>query len=47
MDAWEHAYYLDTTNRADYIAVFMKNVNWREVERRFNAAIQAEGSEGG
>jgi len=35
MDAWEHAYYMDTTNRAEYITVFMKNANWREVESRF------------
>lgn len=41
MDAWEHAYYLDTTDRASYITNFMKNVNWRVLEHRFNPASQA------
>lgn len=37
MDVWEHAFYLDTTNKADYIDAFLKNANWREAERRFTA----------
>jgi len=42
MDVWEHAYYLDTTNRADYISAFMKNANWREAERRFTVVCAAK-----
>lgn len=35
MDVFEHAYMLDYgTKKADYIEVFMKNINWRAVEDR-------------
>lgn len=38
MDVFEHAYMLDYgTKKADYIEVFMKNIDWRAVEKRFDA----------
>jgi Fe-Mn family superoxide dismutase len=37
MDVWEHAYMVDhkASGRGDYIAAFMKNINWQIVEVRF------------
>ena len=36
MDVWEHAYMTDYgIKRADYINVFVNNINWTEVEKRF------------
>jgi len=35
MDVFEHAYMIDyQLKRADYIAVFFKNINWENVEKR-------------
>ncbi len=35
MDVFEHAYMIDYgLKRADYIAVFFKNINWKAVENR-------------
>lgn len=39
IDVWEHAYYLTYRNRrADYIASFVRRLNWDEVERAWGAA---------
>lgn len=40
MDVWEHAYMVDrgAGGRGDYIAVFLNNINWNVVERRFAEA---------
>jgi Fe-Mn family superoxide dismutase len=40
IDVWEHAYYVDYKNvRADYVKQIWKIVNWKDVEKRFIAAI--------
>ncbi|WP_134213670.1 superoxide dismutase [Pelotomaculum propionicicum] len=43
LDVWEHAYYLDYQyRRADYVKIWWKIVNWREVDRRFLSAVQGQ-----
>ena len=42
LDMYEHAYHIDFgAAAAKYIAAFMQNVNWEEVNRRAEAALKA------
>ncbi len=41
LDVWEHAYYLKYQNkRAEYVANFFNIIDWREVEKKYDAAVK-------
>lgn len=44
LDVWEHAYMVDHTagGRGEYIASFMKNINWDKVEERYDGALSTK-----
>lgn len=43
MDVWEHAFMLDyATDRPKYLEAFFRNLNWAEVEKRFQANSEVQ-----
>ena len=44
LDVWEHAYMVDhkAGGRGDYIAAFMKNVNWDVVQQRYSGIMNGK-----
>ncbi|AQX06228.1 superoxide dismutase [Elizabethkingia meningoseptica] len=43
IDVWEHAYYLKYQNkRADYLSAIWNVINWKEINRRYEAALSGK-----
>jgi Fe-Mn family superoxide dismutase len=43
LDMYEHAYHMDFgANAAAYIATFMRNIDWRATEKRYDSAARTE-----
>jgi Fe-Mn family superoxide dismutase len=43
MDVWEHAFMPDyQLNRAGYLEAFFRNINWNEMEKRFQANSEVQ-----
>ena len=41
LDMWEHAFYLDYKNvKGSYVDAWWNVVNWDDVERRYDAAVE-------
>lgn len=41
LDSWEHAFMVDYgIKRPDYLSVFVENIKWSEVSKRFAAALR-------
>jgi len=45
MDCWEHAYMIDYgTDKGSYVKTFVDNINWQEVNKRFNDILKGKAS---
>jgi len=45
MDCWEHAYMIDYgTDKGSYVKTFVDNINWQEVNKRFNDILKGKNS---
>lgn len=43
MDVWEHAFYIDfQADRGSYVDAFMRNLNWAEIAKRFEANSEVQ-----
>jgi Fe-Mn family superoxide dismutase len=48
LDTYEHAYFIDYgVNRGSYIDAFFENLNWKKVEKNFEAAVAKKCNCGG
>jgi len=41
LDVFEHAFFMDYgTNKAGYIDAYFRNLNWEDVEKRYEKALK-------